>query len=83
MLLAVLAGLVAGVSVFGTENASGSRRFLVHHGVRPGSVWWRKLLAWGAGMGILLMLLVLSIRLAGNPGWSRSCRSRSRRRGRG
>ena len=67
MLPAILAGLVAGVSVFGTENASGSRRFLVHHGVRPGSVWWRKLLVWGAGMGLLLVLLVLSFWTTGDP----------------
>ncbi len=42
--VATLAGLVAGVGVFGTEDASGPRRFLVHHGLSGGAVWWRKLL---------------------------------------
>ena len=65
--LTFLASLVAGVSVFGTENASGSRRFLVHHGVAPGAVWWRKILVWGAGMGLLLGLMVLSFLRFGRP----------------
>ena len=56
-----LASLVAGVSVFGLENASSSRQFLVHHGVQPGSVWWRKLLAWGVVMGSIFVLGTLSL----------------------
>ena len=61
VLLGGVAGLVAGVSVFGAENASGSRRFLVHHGVKPGSVWSRKVLIWGVGMASLLGLALLGL----------------------
>jgi ABC-2 family transporter protein len=59
VLLAALTSLVAGVSVFGTENASGSRRFLVHHGLRPVTVWWRKLLTWGIVLASILSLSML------------------------
>jgi hypothetical protein len=54
----LLASLVAGVSVFGTENASGSRRFLVQHGVAPATVWWQKLLVWGVAMGSIAGLFL-------------------------
>ena len=65
--LAAIAGMVAGVSVFGIENASGGKRFLVHHGVRAGAVWWRKLLVWGVGMAAFVGLMLLSIRFFGAP----------------
>ena len=66
-LFAVLASLVAGVSVFGTENASGSRPFLVQHGVAPGTVWRWKMLAWGLPMALFFALLMLSTGLIGPP----------------
>lgn len=60
---AVVASLVAGVSVFGTENASGSRPFLVQHGVAPGMVWGRKMMTWGA---VFVALALLSCMLLGS-----------------
>ena len=59
VVLALLVCLVAGVSVFGMENATGSRRFLVNHGVAPGTVWWRKLLVWGVAVGAIFGLALL------------------------
>jgi ABC-2 family transporter protein len=47
----ILACLVAGVSVFGMENASGARRFLVQHGVAAGTAWSLKFLTWGIALG--------------------------------
>jgi hypothetical protein len=66
VLLAIMASLVAGVSVFGAENASGGRRFLAHHGVASGTVWRWKLLVWGAGMASFLGLLLLTLALLGS-----------------
>ncbi len=51
-ILAALACLVAGVSVFGPENAAETRRFLLHQGVGPGQVWARKVGAWALAMAI-------------------------------
>jgi hypothetical protein len=65
LLLATLAALMAGVSVFGSWNQGGSRRFLVHHGVTAGAVWWRRVLAWGLFLAILLGLMIESIRVIG------------------
>ena len=56
--LLVLASLVSGVSVFGLENASGSRRFLVHHGVAAGTVWWRRVLVWAVAIASIFGLPV-------------------------
>ena len=67
LMFAVLASLVAGVSVFGTENASGSRPFLVQHGVAAGTVWGRKMLAWGPPVALYFALSMLSFRLIGSP----------------
>ena len=66
VVLVAMAGLVAGVSVFGTENASGSQRFLVHHGVKPGTVWWRKFLIWGVVMASILGLTLLTLSTYGS-----------------
>ena len=66
VVMVAMAGLVAGVSVFGTENASGSRRFLVHHGVKPGTVWWPKFLIWGVVMASILGLTLLTLSTYGS-----------------
>ncbi len=64
--LATLACLVAGVSVFGAEDASGGRRFLLHQGAEPGSVWRHKLRVWGVGMGLFgLVFLAAASRVQG------------------
>lgn len=67
LLLAVAAALAAGVSVFGPENASGTRRFLLHHGAGPGLVWGRKLLIWGAGMAAFLGVFLATFLRSGSP----------------
>jgi hypothetical protein len=43
---AVLAALIAGVSVFGQENRDRTHRFLANHAARPGLVWLAKLAVW-------------------------------------
>jgi hypothetical protein len=48
-----LAGLVAGVSIFGVEHRAGTNRFLAHHGVRPGVVWLVKNAVWALGLALL------------------------------
>jgi hypothetical protein len=61
ILMTILAALVAGVSVFGSENTIGSRQFLVHHGVKASAIWWRRLLAWGLVKGSILGVMVLLV----------------------
>ena len=64
LILAVLACLVAGVAVFGTEGGSATPRFLVQHGVTPGAVWTRRIWVWGLGMtGFLAIFLASFARL--------------------
>jgi hypothetical protein len=53
VVLATLTCLVAGVGVFGTADAPGSRRFLASHGVGPASAWWRKVLTSGGVLGAI------------------------------
>ena len=65
-----LAGLVAGVNVFGVENRLSTQRFLASHGVRPGVVWSVKLATWSVGIlviPLLSVLLVESFNLRGKP----------------
>ncbi len=45
-ILGIFGVLGAGVGVFGIENRAASNRFLVHHGVRPRTVWLAKVSAW-------------------------------------
>jgi hypothetical protein len=52
--------LVAGISAFGTENRGRTQRFLMHHGARPGLVWLAKMLAWGLGLAIIWVPLILA-----------------------
>ena len=51
--LNLLAGLVAGVNIFGVEHRAGTTRFLAHHGVRPGVVWLVKNAVWAVGLALL------------------------------
>src|SRR5262245_41632889 len=44
--LALGAGIMAGVSVFGSENRQQTQRFLAHHGVSPGLTWVVKMMVW-------------------------------------
>ncbi|GAC1475383.1 MAG: hypothetical protein NVSMB9_27800 [Isosphaeraceae bacterium] len=46
VVVALVGGLAAGVSVFGGANRGGERRFLAQHGVRPGVVWGVKVGLW-------------------------------------
>jgi ABC-type transport system involved in multi-copper enzyme maturation permease subunit len=61
LILAVLAGLLAGVAVFGAEGGSATPRFLVQHGVTSGLVWARRIWIWGLGMAALLAIFLLII----------------------
>jgi len=58
VVLPTLACLMIGIAVFGQDNAAGTRRFLLHHGVAPGSAWGRKMLAWGFPIAILTVALL-------------------------
>ncbi len=60
LFLAVLASLVAGVGVFGEQGGPGPRLFLVHHGVRPGAVWGRRIWTWGLGMAAFLAAFLVA-----------------------
>jgi hypothetical protein len=46
--------LAAGVSVFGSENQGGTRRFLNQHAAQPQLVWLVKLGTWCLGLGAIL-----------------------------
>jgi hypothetical protein len=65
-LVAFLASLLGGVSVFGPANRSRSYRFLDHHGVRPSAVWLARVVTSGAVMTLLLILAVVSLLLMGS-----------------
>ncbi len=67
LILAALASLAAGVSVFGPEGASGTRRFLLHQGVGPGQAWGRKLWVWGLVMGVFGALFLVALSFNADP----------------
>ena len=60
LILAILAGLIAGVAVFGSEGGSATPRFLVQHGVAPGAVWGRRIWIWGLGTATFLAIFLFS-----------------------
>lgn len=74
------ATMLAGVSVFATEQPGRSYRFLAHHGVRPGLVWlvkngvWLTALALLWGLALLLVMLVPGLlrQSLDAPGWQSS-----------
>ncbi len=67
LMLAALATLAAGVSVFGPEGASGTRRFLLHQGVGPGQAWGHKVAVWGLMMGAIGAVFLLTLGLNVDP----------------
>jgi hypothetical protein len=54
LVLGILSGTFAGVSVFGPANRTKGYRFYAHHGAGPGSVWATKLLVWGVVMTLMI-----------------------------
>ena len=48
--LVLMAVVIQGASVFGLENSAGTRAFLDHQAVRPGTVWAAKLTPWVLGL---------------------------------
>ena len=72
-LAGVLVALVAGASALGLENRASTRRFLVHHGARPGLVWLVKISVWVAGVAVIGVLAAggpLRKRLSARHAWS-------------
>ncbi|MFO0950044.1 MAG: hypothetical protein U0835_02620 [Isosphaeraceae bacterium] len=59
--------LITGVFAFHAETRDGSRRFLAHHGLGPGSVWFWKTATWLAAFNAL-WLVWLPLGLAFSPG---------------
>ena len=58
-------------SVFGLENRARSQRFLVHHGVRPNTVWLVKFTTWLIGLftiAIIFFGALVLITMMGRPG---------------
>jgi hypothetical protein len=58
LLLNVVVGLTAGVSVFNVENRARGQRFLAHHGARPGLVWLVKVTVWAVGLAMIWLPIV-------------------------
>jgi len=65
---ALAVGLIAGVNVFNAENRRGTRRFLAHHGARPGVVWLAKV---AVGLAAVAPIWLISIGLSSSL-WSGS-----------
>ncbi len=62
--------IAAGVSVFGLENRARSQRFLVHHGVRPNTVWLVKITTWLIALVTLAIIFIgalVLIAMVGRP----------------
>lgn len=55
----LLALLIQGVSVFGLENAAGTRQFLDNQAVSPRTAWAAKVAAWLLGVVVTTVLLVI------------------------
>jgi len=75
LVLAVLALVLQGASVFGLESAAGTRAFLDNQAVRPRTVWAAKVTPWVLGLAVPLGLYLvgLTILVGGRPGpspWS-------------
>ena len=68
--LAVLALVLQGASVFGLESAAGTRAFLDNQAVRPRTVWAAKVTPWVLGLAVPLGLYLvgLTILVGNRPG---------------
>jgi ABC-type transport system involved in multi-copper enzyme maturation permease subunit len=61
----LIGGLLAGISVFGTDNRSRSQAFLAGNGLRPGLVWVVKTLVWLTALGSLWAFCVFLLIICG------------------
>jgi hypothetical protein len=53
LVINVAVGLTAGVHALGSEEVAGTKRFLAHHGARPGLVWAVKNAVWASWLAVL------------------------------